>query len=747
MPSTTTSRLEGMTTSVAVKAPCRLKTTAQHPLAGLAAIDGVIPGERDRILVAANSDARENGIWLAQSGAWTRATDFDGSLDVVCGTTVFVHSGTGQGGTFWRVTTPDQIAIGVSEIDWARAPVAHVLSDGAVSLEQFGGLGYLTSAAAKTGFDNRTAIQAAIDTLAALGGGTIILHKPYYGFAASARPLATPDITTGTTGVGIVIDGAHITFKSTCGGTRLYRRARGMADPAAWANWPLLSGGGGWRGGGVFLKGKAAQPTDFSTRSGITLDGVTLDGGITKSVSNTYSTVTGDGWDVTDKGIWSDNAVVEIGTGVSTTGDIRIINGGGIIGYRGELVYGPNNTDCTMYIRNGVFGETNGQCINPNSCQLDVDGLYGYNANMCFEGWGGKRGRLLNARFKDCSGNGGSLAGGKFGAGTFSPFYAPTRVTAGEAPYCEVDLEFRNCAAFRPGSWLRGRVTLIDSQMIFENAAFQDGIIDTHFSEVICITDQSSGAGITFAGGDGSYSANQSIQDIKIDKLSFQRTKVARAASRFPGAPVGWYASLGPGIVIGELQGEMLGPPRDQSVSSGNAINFLNTDIQSISGFGSASQNVQTTPALQSVANTWHGPLVQTTTTGAGIYGMTLPTAGFIQGSELNLFNSGPGQVYLNGNILSGAGFRNKVGPVWLPLASTTKFKFDGNFWTHISGGSHTATTTVGNLPTASADWQSIRLFVTDSNATLTAGIGAVVAGGGANKVPVTCDGTNWRIG
>jgi hypothetical protein len=80
-------------------------------------------------------------------------------------------------------------------------------------------------------------------------------------------------------------------------------------------------------------------------------------------------------------------------------------------------------------------------------------------------------------------------------------------------------------------------------------------------------------------------------------------------------------------------------------------------------------------------------------------------------------------------------------------LNSHVRFKFNGSFWEHVSGGSHTATTTVGNLPAASADWQGIRLYVTDSNATLTVGIGAIVAGGGANKVPMTCDGTNWRIG
>lgn len=53
----------------------------------------------------------------------------------------------------------------------------------------------------------------------------------------------------------------------------------------------------------------------------------------------------------------------------------------------------------------------------------------------------------------------------------------------------------------------------------------------------------------------------------------------------------------------------------------------------------------------------------------------------------------------------------------------------------------------VGALPTCNIGTKAARYFVTDANATFTAGIGAIVAAGGANNVPVTCDGTNWRIG
>lgn len=50
----------------------------------------------------------------------------------------------------------------------------------------------------------------------------------------------------------------------------------------------------------------------------------------------------------------------------------------------------------------------------------------------------------------------------------------------------------------------------------------------------------------------------------------------------------------------------------------------------------------------------------------------------------------------------------------------------------------------VASLPAAAAAYEGFRAFVTDASATTYA---SIVAGGGANKVPVYCDGTNWRIG
>ena len=51
---------------------------------------------------------------------------------------------------------------------------------------------------------------------------------------------------------------------------------------------------------------------------------------------------------------------------------------------------------------------------------------------------------------------------------------------------------------------------------------------------------------------------------------------------------------------------------------------------------------------------------------------------------------------------------------------------------------------TVAALPNAATSGAGTRAFVTDANATT---FSSVVAGGGANAVPVYSDGTNWRIG
>jgi hypothetical protein len=117
MPSTATSILDGLSTSVAVKAPVKAASTASLTLSGEQTIDGVACVEGDRVLVKDQSTASENGIYVVSTGSWTRAKDFDGNRDVRQGTLVILGV-TGSSGIYYRVTSSNPIVIGTSAINF-----------------------------------------------------------------------------------------------------------------------------------------------------------------------------------------------------------------------------------------------------------------------------------------------------------------------------------------------------------------------------------------------------------------------------------------------------------------------------------------------------------------------------------------------------------------------------------------------------------------------------------------------------
>ena len=73
----------------AVKAPCVVATTDNITLSGEQTLESVSVVAGDRVLVAAQTDSTENGIYDAAAGAWTRATDWNDAEDVVSGQLVF----------------------------------------------------------------------------------------------------------------------------------------------------------------------------------------------------------------------------------------------------------------------------------------------------------------------------------------------------------------------------------------------------------------------------------------------------------------------------------------------------------------------------------------------------------------------------------------------------------------------------------------------------------------------------------
>ncbi len=139
MTSTITDRLYGTTSSLAVKAPARAATIASITLSGLQTIDGVSLQAGDRVLVKNQTNAVENGLYVARSSAWSRAADFDGAYDFVKGTQLSVVEGSTNALTFWRVTNASDAVLDEDEITFGAGffnSAAAILTDTGETVQQ-----------------------------------------------------------------------------------------------------------------------------------------------------------------------------------------------------------------------------------------------------------------------------------------------------------------------------------------------------------------------------------------------------------------------------------------------------------------------------------------------------------------------------------------------------------------------------------------------------------------------------------
>jgi len=116
------------------KTDVRLVTTTNDTLSGLAARDGVTPvggGTPDRILVTGQTTQTANGIYLAASGAWTRALDADVSAEFATQWLVTVQEGTANADTLWKHSTDGVVTLGTTALVITKiGPISSGASDG-----------------------------------------------------------------------------------------------------------------------------------------------------------------------------------------------------------------------------------------------------------------------------------------------------------------------------------------------------------------------------------------------------------------------------------------------------------------------------------------------------------------------------------------------------------------------------------------------------------------------------------------
>lgn len=98
----------------------RAATTADITLSGAQTIDGVSVIVGDRVLVKNQSAPAENGIYVAASAAWARASDANTSAEVKSGTATFVTEGTANSDKGFVLSTNDPITLDTTALTFVQ---------------------------------------------------------------------------------------------------------------------------------------------------------------------------------------------------------------------------------------------------------------------------------------------------------------------------------------------------------------------------------------------------------------------------------------------------------------------------------------------------------------------------------------------------------------------------------------------------------------------------------------------------
>ena len=112
------------TTASVIFNPVRLASTATLTLSGVGqTIDGQTVAAGDRILAKNQTNAAENGLYVAAAGQWVRASDADIKEELRSGAYTFVTAGTANGGKGFALSN-DAVEVGTTPLTFLAFSVA-----------------------------------------------------------------------------------------------------------------------------------------------------------------------------------------------------------------------------------------------------------------------------------------------------------------------------------------------------------------------------------------------------------------------------------------------------------------------------------------------------------------------------------------------------------------------------------------------------------------------------------------------
>jgi len=193
-----------------VKDSVTAATTANITLSGTQTIDGIAVTAGQRVLVKDQTTASQNGIYVVDASAWSRATDADTAAEFNSGVFFFVEKGTDNADNGFVMSQDATINFGTTDITFSQFSGAGQITAGnglaksGDTLSVNTGTG-ITVTGDNVVIDTAWVGQAAITTVGTIGTGT------WNGTAISATYGGTGLDTSSATGVGIVTSGTWTT--------------------------------------------------------------------------------------------------------------------------------------------------------------------------------------------------------------------------------------------------------------------------------------------------------------------------------------------------------------------------------------------------------------------------------------------------------------------------------------------------------------------------------------------------------
>ena len=204
---------DSISSGLTFKDNVKVATIGNSSLSGLNDIDGIGVISGDRIFAFSQTNEAENGIYIAASGSWTRATDFNTTANITSGSFIFITNGTVHGNSGYVCNISSAIStVGTDPITFSKFSSAGQLYAGNGILKD----GNTLSLKPKTdGGIVTDTTGASINLSKSLIAGTLPISKGGTGATNLDNLITLGQHTTGnyveniTTGNGISITGAN----------------------------------------------------------------------------------------------------------------------------------------------------------------------------------------------------------------------------------------------------------------------------------------------------------------------------------------------------------------------------------------------------------------------------------------------------------------------------------------------------------------------------------------------------------